>query len=49
MLQAKSKPKFFWVAAIAPLTSMIIATASVYGTRADKKGLQIVSKMHQNS
>jgi len=42
-LQAKKKPKLFWVAAVAPMTSMIISTALVYATRIDKQGVQIVS------
>jgi hypothetical protein len=42
-LQVKKKPRLFWVAAIAPLLSVIISTALVYLTRADKHGVQIVS------
>ena len=41
--QGKKYPKFFWVSAIAPLTSVIIATFCVGITRADKEGVQIVS------
>ena len=41
--QAKKNKKLFWVAAIAPLTSVIVSTIFVYITRADKKGVSIVS------
>ncbi|KAF3971890.1 hypothetical protein CMV_004560 [Castanea mollissima] len=39
---AKKYSKLFWVSAIAPLTSVIIATFCVYITRADKEGVAIV-------
>uniref|UniRef100_A0A0D9VQQ1 STAS domain-containing protein n=1 Tax=Leersia perrieri TaxID=77586 RepID=A0A0D9VQQ1_9ORYZ len=39
---AKKNKKLFWVAAIAPLTSVIISTFFVYITRADKHGVVIV-------
>ncbi|MQM11124.1 hypothetical protein Taro_044031 [Colocasia esculenta] len=39
----KKNKKLFWVPAIAPLLSVIISTFCVYITRADKKGVQIVS------
>ncbi|KAG0555902.1 hypothetical protein KC19_11G011200 [Ceratodon purpureus] len=39
---AKKKPRLFWVAAIAPLVSVIISTALVFLTRADKHGVMIV-------
>ncbi|CAI9116353.1 OLC1v1017476C1 [Oldenlandia corymbosa var. corymbosa] len=38
----KKNKKFFWVPAIAPLISVILATFFVYITHADKKGVQIV-------
>lgn len=41
--QGKKNKKFFWVPAIAPLISVILATFFVYITRADKRGVQIVS------
>ncbi|KZV22763.1 sulfate transporter 1 [Dorcoceras hygrometricum] len=44
---AKKKKKLFWVAAIAPLLSVIISTFFVYITRADKKGVQIVREIKQ--
>ncbi|KAJ1419901.1 sulfate anion transporter, conserved site [Sesbania bispinosa] len=39
---AKRNKKLFWVAAIAPMTSVILSTFFVYITRADKKGVAIV-------
>ncbi|KAL6661439.1 hypothetical protein ACP70R_000823 [Stipagrostis hirtigluma subsp. patula] len=39
----KKNKKFFWVPAIAPITSVILATFFVYITRADKQGVQIVT------
>jgi high affinity sulfate transporter 1 len=39
----KKNRKFFWVPAIAPITSVILATLFVFITRADKQGVQIVS------
>ncbi|GJN08786.1 hypothetical protein PR202_ga26742 [Eleusine coracana subsp. coracana] len=43
----KKNRKLFWVAAIAPLTSVIISTFFVYITRADKQGVAIVKKLHK--
>ncbi|XP_031498917.1 sulfate transporter 1.2-like [Nymphaea colorata] len=39
---AKRKKRFFWVAAISPMLSVIVSTFFVYITRADKHGLPIV-------
>ncbi|OIV91568.1 hypothetical protein TanjilG_08980 [Lupinus angustifolius] len=39
---AKKRKKLFWVAAIAPMISVILSTLFVYITRADKKGVAIV-------
>ncbi|TVU06131.1 hypothetical protein EJB05_49325 [Eragrostis curvula] len=39
----KKNKKLFWVPAIAPITSVILATFFVYITRADKQGVQIVN------
>nr|CBK55656.1 sulphate transporter [Astragalus glycyphyllos] len=39
---AKKNKKLFWVAAIAPMISVIVSTFCVYITRADKKGVAIV-------
>ncbi|KAG8364128.1 hypothetical protein BUALT_Bualt19G0094600 [Buddleja alternifolia] len=43
----KKKKKFFWVAAIAPLISVIISTFFVYITHAEKKGVQIVKHIEK--
>ena len=48
LLQGKKNKKLFWIPAIAPLTSVILATLIVYITRADKKGVQIVSILQNN-
>ncbi|PKI73873.1 hypothetical protein CRG98_005743 [Punica granatum] len=39
----KKNKKFFWVPAIAPLTSVILSTFFVYITHAEKEGVQIVN------
>lgn len=39
----KKYRRLFWVPAVAPLTSVILATLIVYLTRADKHGVQIVN------
>ncbi|KAG0562647.1 hypothetical protein KC19_9G162300 [Ceratodon purpureus] len=41
-LIAKKKPKLFWISAIAPLTSVILATLFVFIFRVDKHGVKIV-------
>ncbi|WVZ55824.1 hypothetical protein U9M48_006433 [Paspalum notatum var. saurae] len=38
--------KFFWVSAISPLISVILSTAAVYATRADKHGVKIIQNVH---
>ncbi|EPS63999.1 hypothetical protein M569_10782, partial [Genlisea aurea] len=43
----KKKRKLFWVPAIAPLVSVILATLFVYITRADKSGVQIVKHIER--
>ncbi|CAH1450569.1 unnamed protein product [Lactuca virosa] len=43
----KKNKKLFWVPAIAPLISVIISTFSVFITRADKEGVQIVRHIEQ--
>lgn len=43
MAQGTKNKKYFWVTAIAPLTSVIVATVFVGITRADKHGVSIVS------
>ncbi|KAK4757539.1 hypothetical protein SAY87_018840 [Trapa incisa] len=43
----KKNKKLFWVPAIAPLISVIVSTFFVYITRADKKGVAIVTHVHK--
>lgn len=43
----KKKKKFFWVPAIAPLISVVLATLFVYIFRADKHGVQIVKNIEK--
>ncbi|KAJ7289920.1 hypothetical protein O6H91_22G002400 [Diphasiastrum complanatum] len=43
----KRKKKLFWVAALAPLTSVILATAFVRVTHLEKHGVQIVGHIHK--
>ncbi|KAL7116584.1 hypothetical protein ACP275_03G013300 [Erythranthe tilingii] len=43
----KKKKKLFWIAAIAPLISVILSTFFVYITHADKKGVQIVKHIEK--
>ncbi|GFQ02908.1 sulfate transporter 1.3 [Phtheirospermum japonicum] len=43
----KRNKKLFWVAAIAPLISVILSTFFVYITRADEKGVQIVKHIEK--
>ncbi|XP_066356476.1 low affinity sulfate transporter 3-like isoform X2 [Miscanthus floridulus] len=38
--------KLFWLSAISPLLSVILSTAAVYATRADKHGIKIIQKVH---
>ncbi|THU60424.1 hypothetical protein C4D60_Mb07t12560 [Musa balbisiana] len=40
----KKRKNLFWVSALAPLVSVILATFFVYITRADRHGVQIVSR-----
>ncbi|CAN1291619.1 Sulfate transporter 3.1 [Linum perenne] len=41
--QSKKRPKFFWISALAPLTSVILGSVLVYFTHAEKHGVQVVS------
>ncbi|CAO2819719.1 unnamed protein product [Amaranthus hypochondriacus] len=43
----KKNKKLFWVPAMAPLTSVILATLIVFLTRVDKQGVQIVKHIDQ--
>jgi low affinity sulfate transporter 2 len=38
--------KLFWLSAISPLLSVILSTAAVYATRADKHGVKIIQRVH---
>ncbi|KAJ3673596.1 hypothetical protein LUZ60_005588 [Juncus effusus] len=39
---SKRKPKFFWVSAAAPLTSVILGSLLVYLTHAENHGIQVI-------
>ncbi|KAJ3673766.1 hypothetical protein LUZ60_005758 [Juncus effusus] len=43
---ARRNKKFFWLAAIAPLLSVIISTLLVFVTRSDKHGVKIIQHVH---
>ncbi|KAF6145211.1 hypothetical protein GIB67_041406 [Kingdonia uniflora] len=43
--KSKRKPKFFWIAAMAPLTSVILGSVLVYVTHAEKHGVQVVGDL----
>ncbi|KAI3870828.1 hypothetical protein MKX03_006812 [Papaver bracteatum] len=42
---SKKKPKFFWIAAMAPLTSVILGSLLVYFTHAEKHGVQVIGNL----
>ncbi|EXB93349.1 Sulfate transporter 3.1 [Morus notabilis] len=42
---SKRKPKFFWISAMAPLTSVILGSLLVYLTHAEKHGVQVIGKL----
>ncbi|KAJ9696132.1 hypothetical protein PVL29_008396 [Vitis rotundifolia] len=42
---SKRRPKFFWVSAMGPLTSVIIGSLVVYLTRADRLGVQVIGNL----
>lgn len=44
---SKKKKNLFWVAAVAPLVSVILSTFFVYITHAEKHGVQIVTKIEK--
>lgn len=39
---SKRKPKFFWISAMAPLTSVILGSLLVYLTHAERHGVQVI-------
>lgn len=43
--QSKRRPKFFWVSAAAPLTSVILGSVLVYLTHAENHGVQVVGSL----
>lgn len=42
---SKRKPRFFWVSAMAPLTSVILGSILVYLTHAEKHGVQVIGHL----
>ncbi|KAJ9696128.1 hypothetical protein PVL29_008392 [Vitis rotundifolia] len=42
---SKRKPKFFWVSAMAPLTSVILGSLLVYLTGAERHGVQVIGNL----
>ncbi|KAJ6356511.1 hypothetical protein OIU78_004583 [Salix suchowensis] len=42
---SKRKPGFFWISAMAPLTSVVVASVLVYLTRAEQDGIQIIGQL----
>ncbi|XP_021821889.1 sulfate transporter 3.1-like isoform X1 [Prunus avium] len=42
---SKKKPKFFWISAMAPLTSVILGSVLVYVTHAEKHGVEVIGKL----
>ncbi|GKV48597.1 hypothetical protein SLEP1_g55394 [Rubroshorea leprosula] len=42
---SKKKPKFFWISAMAPLTSVILGTLLVYLTHAERHGVQVIGQL----
>lgn len=42
---SKRRPKFFWLSAMAPLTSVILGSLLVYLTHAEKHGVQVIGDL----
>lgn len=42
---SKRKPAFFWISALAPLTSVILGSLLVYFTHAEKHGVEIIGHL----
>ena len=42
-MQSMRKPKLFWVAAGAPLMSVIVSTLLVFASKANHHGISVVS------
>ncbi|KAM3356367.1 sulfate transporter 3.1 [Capsicum galapagoense] len=44
---SKKKPTFFWISAMAPLTSVILGSVLVYFTHAGKNGVQVIGHLER--
>ncbi|KAK9280881.1 hypothetical protein L1049_003772 [Liquidambar formosana] len=42
---SKKRPRFFWVSAMAPLTSVILGSLVVYLTHAERHGVQVIGNL----
>ncbi|KAF5738859.1 sulfate transporter 3.1-like isoform X1 [Tripterygium wilfordii] len=42
---SKKRPKFFWISAMAPLTSVILGSLLVYLTHAERHGVQVIGDL----
>ncbi|PKI57211.1 sulfate transporter 3.1-like [Punica granatum] len=42
---SKRTPKFFWISAMAPLTSVVLGSLLVYLTHAEKHGVQVIGSL----
>ncbi|KAJ4727424.1 sulfate transporter 3 1 [Melia azedarach] len=42
---SKKKPKFFWISAMAPLTSVVLGSLLVYLTHAERHGVQVIGQL----
>ncbi|KAG5051801.1 hypothetical protein AAZX31_02G138700 [Glycine max] len=42
---SKKRPRFFWVSAMAPLTSVILGSLLVYFTHAEKHGVEVIGEL----
>ncbi|OWM69365.1 hypothetical protein CDL15_Pgr006328 [Punica granatum] len=43
--KSKRTPKFFWISAMAPLTSVVLGSLLVYLTHAEKHGVQVIGSL----
>ncbi|XP_031745223.1 sulfate transporter 3.1 isoform X2 [Cucumis sativus] len=43
--ESKKKPKFFWISAMAPLTSVILGSLLVFLTHAEKHGVEVIGEL----
>ncbi|KAF5187525.1 Sulfate transporter 3.1 [Thalictrum thalictroides] len=44
---SKKRPNFFWISAMAPLTSVILGSILVYVTHAEKHGVQVIGHLNK--